>query len=336
MMNIKISQIEYYLPGDQVSNDDLQKENPDWDMGRLSEKSGVYNRHIAKQDETAFDLACKACEKLFSNREISIDTIDGIIFCTQSPDYIMPSNAFLLHKHLNLRQSVFAFDINLACSGFIYGLSIARGFISTALGKKILLVNSDTYSKYINPKDRSAKILFGDGAAASIITRNVSKGVIDIMLASSGKDFDSFYIPSGGCRLPKSKITSAEEIDAAGNTHSAENIHMNGFGVWKFIASTVPKQINEILNRNGYTVNDIDLYVFHQASKMTLDSLIKGSKIDPDKVFNNIRHVGNLVSASIPVALKDALTAGRLKKGDLVLLSGFGVGLSWGTIILRY
>ena len=335
-MNIKISQIEYYLPGDRVSNDDLQKENPDWDMGRLSEKSGVYNRHIAKQDETAFDLACKACEKLFSNREISKDTIDGIIFCTQSPDYIMPSNAFLLHKHLNLGQSVFAFDINLACSGFIYGLSIARGLITTAMGKNILLINSDTYSKYINPKDRSAKILFGDGAAASIITRQGPKGVIDIMLASSGKDFDSFYIPSGGCRLPKSKSTSDEEIDAAGNAHSAENIHMNGFGVWKFIASTVPKQINEILNRNGYSVNDIDLYVFHQASKMTLDSLIKGSKIDPDKVFSNIQHVGNLVSASIPVALKDALTAGRLKKGDLVLLSGFGVGLSWGTIILRY
>ena len=335
-MDIEIAQIEYYLPGDRVSNDDLQKENPDWDMGRLSEKSGVYNRHIVKADETAFDLACKACEKLFSNREISKDSIDGIIFCTQSPDYIMPSNAFLLHKHLKLGQSVFAFDINLACSGFIYGLSIARGFIATALGKNILLVNADTYSKYINPRDRSAKILFGDGAAASIISGKESQGVIDIMLASSGNDFDSFYIPSGGCRMPKSESTSVEAMDAAGNTHSAENIHMNGFGVWKFIASTVPKQINEILSRNGYSVNDIDLYVFHQASKMTLDSLIKGSKIDPEKVFSNIQHVGNLVSASIPVALKDALIAGRLKKGDLVLLSGFGVGLSWGTIILRY
>lgn len=335
-MDIEIAQIEYYLPGDRVSNEDLQRENPDWDMGRLSEKSGVYNRHIAKADETAFDMACKACEKLFSTRQISKDSIDGIIFCTQSPDYIMPSNAFLLHKHLKLGQSVFAFDINLACSGFIYGLSIARGFIATGLGKNILLVNADTYSKYINPRDRSAKILFGDGAAASIISGKESQGVIDIILASSGKDFDSFYIPSGGCRLPKSESTSAEEMDAAGNTHSAENIHMNGFGVWKFIASTVPKQINEILSRNGFSVNDIDLYVFHQASKMTLDSLIKGSKIDPEKVFSNIQDVGNLVSASIPVALKDALTAGRLKKGDLVLLSGFGVGLSWGTIILKY
>lgn len=335
-MDIEIAQIEYYLPGDRISNDDLQEENPDWDMGRLSEKSGVYNRYIAKSDETAFDLACKACEKLFSNQEISKDSINGIIFCTQSPDYIMPSNAFLLHKHLKLGQSVFAFDINLACSGFIYGLSIARGFIATGLGKNILLVNADTYSKYINPRDRSAKILFGDGAAASIISGKESQGVIDIMLASSGKDFDSFYIPSGGCRMPKSESTSVEAMDAAGNIHSAENIHMNGFGVWKFIASTVPKQINEILSRNGYSVNDIDLYVFHQASKMTLDSLIKGSKIDPEKVFSNIQHVGNLVSASIPVALKDALIAGRLKKGDLVLLSGFGVGLSWGTIILRY
>jgi 3-oxoacyl-[acyl-carrier-protein] synthase-3 len=335
-MNIKIKNIEYYLPQKLVTNNDLQRLNPDWDMTKLAEKSGVLQRYIAANNETAFDLACMACDKLFQDDPILKKSIDGIIFCTQSPDYLMPSNAFLIHKYLNLKQSIFAFDFNLACSGFIYGLSIARGFIVTSLANNILLINADTYSKYINLKDRSARILFGDGASVCLISKEESVGMIDVMLSSSGKDFKYFYVPAGGFRLPKSGKTLIEEIDASGNTHTAENIHMNGFGVWKFIASTVPKQINEILARNNYSVNDIDLYVFHQASKITIDSLIKALKLNAEKVFSNISNVGNLVSASIPVALKDAEDRGKLKRGNLILLSGFGVGLSWGTVIMKY
>jgi len=335
-MNIQIAAIAYHLPTNIVSNVDLQQTNPDWEMERLAQKTGVYNRHRAADNETAYDLALKACEKLFEGNEVLKQSIDGIIFCTQSPDYIMPSNAFLLHKSLNFKQSVFAFDYNLACSGFIYGVTIARGFIATSLAKNILLVTADTYSKYIHPADRSASILFGDGAAATLISAQQTEGIIDVILASSGKDFDSFYIPAGGCRLPKSDNTAIAEIDTSGNTHTPENIYMNGFGVWKFIASVVPKQINELLNRNNFSVDDIDLFIFHQASKMTLDSLMKTLKLNNEKVFINIGNVGNLVSASIPVAIKDAEASGKLKRGDLILLSGFGVGLSWGTIIMRY
>lgn len=335
-MNIKIKHIEYYLPENLITNSDFQQQNPSWDMEKAAQKTGVYKRYFAADNETAFDLACKACNALFQSGIIKKDTVDGIIFCTQSPDYIMPSNAFLLHKHLNLEQSVFAFDYNLACSGFIYGMAIARGFVATGLATNILLVNADTYSKYIHPKDRSARILFGDGASVTVLSKDEPSGIIDIQLASSGKDYKSFYVPSGGCRLPKSDVTEMEQVDSSGNVHTLENIHMNGFGVWKFIASTVPKQINELLKKNNYSTDDIDLYVFHQASKMTIDSLVKVLKIDEHKVFNNLANVGNLVSASIPVALKDAADAGRLKRGDLILMSGFGVGLSWGTIIMKY
>ena len=335
-MNIKINKIEYYLPENLITNEDLQMSNPGWDMLKTAEKSGVYKRYIASENETALDLACKACDKLFRDDQISKKSIDGIIFCTQSPDYIMPSNAFLIHKYLNLNQSVFAFDYNLACSGFIYGLAMSQGFISTSLANNILLINADTYSKFLHPGDRSTRTLFGDGASACLISKEDTAGIIDIMLASSGKHFESFYIPSGGCRIPKSEKTSMEEKDISGNVHTSENIYMNGFGVWKFIASTVPKQIKEIIMRNNFKVSDIDLYVFHQASKLTIDSLVKALKIDPTKVFSNIANVGNLVSASIPVALKDAEETGKLKRGDLILLSGFGVGLSWGTTILRY
>jgi 3-oxoacyl-[acyl-carrier-protein] synthase-3 len=335
-MNIGIECIEYYLPEKEVSNSELQGLHPDWDVEKVGAKSGVFNRHLASKSETAFDLSCHAIEKLLTNNQLKVTDIDGIIFCTQSPDYIMPSNAFLVHKHFHFESKVWAFDYNLACSGYVYGISIARGMIVSGMAKKVLLINADTYSKYIHPDDRSTSVLFGDGAAASIISERNCEGVIDISLASSGEEYDSFYIPAGACRIPFSNDTKELVVDHSGNHRTLENIHMNGFAVWKFISRTVPEQINNILDRNNLTTEEIKLYVFHQASKLTLDSLIKSLKIDTAKAYLNLDKVGNTVSASIPIALKFAENEGNLKKGDLILISGFGVGLSWGSIILKY
>lgn len=335
-MGVYIKQIEYYLPQNVVTNQDIQISHPNWDISKVSEKSGVFSRHIAAKDETAYDLASKAVAKLFEMKSIEKCEIDGIIFCTQSPDYIMPSNAFLIHKQFNFESKVWAFDYNLACSGYVFGLTIARGMIETGMGENILLINSDTYSKYINKDDRSTSVLFGDGAAVSIISRTNNLGIIDIALSSSGKDFDSFYIPSGGCRLPKSDFTSINVEEQGMNIKTLENIHMNGFAVWKFISTTVPMQINTLLTRNKLKISDIDFFGFHQASKLTLDSLMKSLKIDSDKVFLNLDKIGNTVSASIPIVLKEAEQIGKLKRGDLVLISGFGVGLSWGSLLMKY
>jgi 3-oxoacyl-[acyl-carrier-protein] synthase-3 len=335
-MNIGIECIEYHLPEKLVTNSEMQLLHPNWDIEKVSAKSGVFKRHIASISETAFDLASEAIEKLFLNNNIDKKDIDGIIFCTQSPDYIMPSNAFLVHKHFKFNSRVWAFDYNLACSGYVYGISIARGMIMSGMGKKVLLVNADTYSKYIHPEDRSTSVLFGDGAAASIISERESDGIMDILLASSGEEFDSFYIPAGGCRIPLSEITKELVFDHSGNPRTLENIHMNGFAVWKFISRTVPEQIVNILDKNNLALEDIKLFVFHQASKLTLDSLIKSLNIDSNKVYLNLDKVGNTVSASIPIALKFAEIDGKLNKGDLVLISGFGVGLSWGSIIINY
>jgi len=335
-MNVSIKSISYYLPEKCLRNDELQQIHPNWDVNKVAEKSGVEQRYIVTDGVTALDLAIGAIERLFKEQNGSKESIQGIIFCTQSPDYIMPSNAFLIHKYFNFNTNIWAFDYNLACSGFVYGISIARGMIATGMAKNVLLINADTYSKYINIDDRSTTVLFGDGAAASIIGLTDSPGILDIMLASSGKDFDSFYIPAGGCKLPKSEQTALLETDHSGNVRSLENIHMNGFAVWKFISKTVPDQINQLLERNNFTFNEIDLVVFHQASKLTLDSLIKSLKIDEAKVYSNLNRVGNTVSASIPIALKQAEEEGRLKIGDKVLISGFGVGLSWGSLIMKY
>jgi len=337
-MAVEIKQIEYALPKQKITNADLEKEHPEWDIAKIEKKSGVHSRYIAASNETAFDLSTVACEKLLSNSDIEKNSINGIIFCTQSPDYIMPPNSFLLHAYLGISEHVFAFDYNLACSGYIYGLAMAKALIEAHVVRNVLLVNGDTYSKYINSRDRSTRILFGDAAAVSFIcdSGSTKSGFIDMEFSSSGKSFDTFYIPAGGCRIPKSKDTALEIKDASGSIRSQENIHMNGFSVWHFISKVVPLQINRLLERNSIAISDVDLFVFHQASKLTLDSLVKVLGIPKNKMFINLDRVGNCVSASIPIALKDAETEGRLKKGDLVLLSGFGVGLSWGTAVIRY
>ena len=317
-----------------VTNQDLHDEFPNWDIDRVVKKSGVLKRHIATKNETALDLSIKACEKLFSNE--SKEDIDGIIYCTQSPDYIMPSNCFFLQDHLNLSEDIFALDFNHACTGYIYSLAIAHSFLLSGLGRKILLVNADTYSKYINKNDRSTRVLFGDGAAVSIIESTKSQsGIIDIDLASRGKGYDKFWIQAGGLRIPKSKETSVELRDKSGNVRSKNDITMDGMEVWSFINSVAPKQILSLLERNNLNKSEVSLFIFHQASKMTLDSLMRILQLENDQFFTNIKEIGNTVSASIPIAIKDAMDQGKLKKGQHVVLSGFGVGLSYGTILMK-
>jgi 3-oxoacyl-[acyl-carrier-protein] synthase-3 len=333
----KIAAIEYFLPKKIVTNADLRRENPSWDMDRVAQKSGVLSRHIAAPNETAFDLAAKACARLFARIPGARKRIDAVICCTQTPDYPMPSNAFLLHKHLGLAESVLAFDYNLACSGYVYGLAIANSLIVSKTAENILLVTGDTYSKLINPRDRSTRVLFGDGAAASLITASKNKtGVIDSVLWTSGKNFDKFIVPAGGCRLPASKATAKLKVDASGNARSQNNIAMDGMGVWSFIQETVPRQLRELLKRNHLKVSDVDAWVFHQASQLTLDSLVKIMALDPSKVVYNLARVGNTVSASIPIALKDAMTRKKIRGGDRVILSGFGVGLSCGACLVQF
>ena len=335
-MSIKLTAIDYYLPKNIVTNSDLEKENPDWDLDSVEKKTGVLERHIARQDETALDLAVEACTKLFSQNPTHKQDIDAAIFCTQSPDHIMPPNSYLLQKRLGLSESIIAYDFNLACSGYIYSLSMAHSLIYSSLASKVLLINADTYSKYINPKDRSTRVLFGDGAAATIVEKNDGRGMIDVAFSSDGGSYDCFYIPAGGCRLPRTSATNKEEKDSKGNIRTQNEIYMDGLSVWAAINSKVPRQIKSLLQKNNISINDIDHFFFHQASKMTLDSLIKVLKIDKDKVFINLTNKGNTVSASIPIAIQDALQENFIKRGDLLLLSGFGVGMSYATMLIEY
>ncbi|MCX6190471.1 MAG: ketoacyl-ACP synthase III, partial [Bacteroidetes bacterium] len=319
-----------------ITNEDLARENPTWNLEQSESKSGVKKRHVASTEETALDLAIAAVEEMFASGIVAKEQIQAILFCTQSPDYIMPSNSFLIHKHFKFKEDVWTFDYNLACSGFVFGLAMARGILETRLADSILLITAETYSKFTNKQDRSTSILFGDAAAACLVSNRQDQGIIDIILSSSGEKYDTFYIPAGGCKIPKDIHTKETTIDHSGNVKSLENIHMNGFAVWQFISKKVSEQILKLLLKNNLSVQDIDLFVFHQASKLTLDSLGKMLKIEADKMFLNLENIGNTVSSSIPIALKDAEDSGRLKRGDLIVISGFGVGLSWGSILMKY
>lgn len=335
-MRIAIKAIASHLPERIVTNDDLAVAQPSWDMGLVGKKTGVFSRHIARDDETAFDLALEACRTLLEKAPEAHDCIDAILFCTQEGDYVMPPNACLLHDELDLPDGVLALDFNLACSGFTYGLALAQGLILAGTATNVLLVTAHTYSKFIHPDDRSAMVLFGDGAAVAWITASEGEeGLLDLDCGTAGKNWMDFWIPAGGSRLPRSEATRQQPHADSGDFRTAESIHMDGMKVLSFVNSKVPASVNRVLSRNSLTVDDIKLFVFHQASALALDSLERRLKIPAGRSARNLAEVGNIVSASIPLALDEAQSRGEVGPGDLVLLSGFGVGLSWATALVR-
>lgn len=335
-MEAEIRAIAAAVPDHVVTNDELEREHPEWNLELIAHRMGVVRRHIAQQDETALDLGRRACLRLFEEHSELPSQVDALIFCTQSADYILPPNATVLHGILDLPEHVAAFDLNLACSGFIYGLSLANSMIRSGSAQNVLLVAGDTYSKYINPKDRSARVLFGDGAAATwVARRDAGMRICDVACGTAGRDYQMFIIPAGGCRRPRSDETRAEFTDKSGNVRCAENIHMAGRDLLQFMASKIPRHVEGFLRRNKIQPSEVDLYVFHQASAVVLDTLQQALGLAPDRVFTNLRDVGNTVSASIPIAILGAQAASRVTRGDRVLLCGFGVGLSWGSALVE-
>lgn len=335
-MKVAINAIDSAFPRETVTNEDLGADFPDTSFDQLAERTGVLQRQIAGTEETALDFAVRAFANLTEQGGWSLDDIGAIIFCTQTPDYPITPNACLLHGELGFERDVPAFDINLACSGYVYGLQVAQGLILGGVSGQVLLATGDTYSRLIHPGDRSTRCLFGDGAAVSLIgPSDGPSGLIDIKCGTAGAEYKRFMVRAGGARIPKSAKTSEEFSDRSGNIRTAENIEMDGLGVLSFFSSVMPKEVRSILEANDLTITDIDVFVFHQASRIAVDSLVKQLELPTEKVVCELETVGNLVSASIPHALQQAMVKGSAKPGDLAVLCGFGVGLSWGTAIVR-
>jgi 3-oxoacyl-[acyl-carrier-protein] synthase-3 len=331
-MKATIAGIDRALPERRVTNADLAREHPDWDMEKIAERAGVLERRVCASDETALDLGQRASEALLERLAVPRSDVGALIVCTQSPDHIMPPNACLLQHRLELPTSIPAFDFTLACSGYVYGLFVAKSLITSGASDSILLVTADSYSRYLHPDDRSTVTLFGDGGAATLVRGAEAgrAGIGDFCLGTDGGSADIFAIQAGGARLPRSPETAVTAVDPGGSTSSPEHIAMDGARVLAFVRKRVPAVVDELLTKTNESLDDIDLVIFHQGSAMTLDYVERWLSLPPEKTFRNIATVGNTVSASIPIALRDAELAGRLESGMRVLLVGFGVGLSWG------
>ncbi|MEN3004741.1 ketoacyl-ACP synthase III [Dehalobacterium formicoaceticum] len=333
-MAIGIKAIEYVLPEKVLTNKELEQIYGDWTAEKILTKTGIASRHVVSEGECASDLAEQAAQKLFNSGVISPEEIDFILLATQSPDYQLPTTACILQDRLGIPQSAGALDFNLGCSAYIYGLAMAKSFINTGIAKNVLLLTSETYTKHIHPLDKSTRTIFGDAAAATLVSEDGHEiGNFDLGTDGSGKD--ALIIPSGGSRIPRSKAT-AVEIEDNGSIRSQDNLFMDGTEVFSFTIRVVPESVNNILRKHNLSMEDINLFVFHQANEFMLDFLRKKLRIPKEKFYINMQDTGNTVSSTIPIAFKRAQIEGRIQKGDRVLLCGFGVGLSWGSTIITY
>lgn len=331
-MSVKIERIEYYLPETIITNDDLEKEFSDWSSDKIEKKIGIRERHIVKENETALDLALRASQRVLKN--YNKDKIDFLMLCTQSPDYYLPTSACILQDKLGLKTNIGAFDYNLGCSGFVYGLAMAKSLIDSKIAASILLITSETYTKYIHPKDKSNRTIFGDAAAAIIIEKSEEEQIGEFVLGTDGNGYKNLIVPNGGLRN-RYDLNAKEIDDGSGSIRTDNNLYMNGPEIFNFTIKAVPKVVSETLEKNNTTLEDLDYVIFHQANKYMNEYLRKKINIPKDKFYLNLLHTGNTVSATIPIAIKDCLDNDIIKKGDKILIVGFGVGYSWGGTIIK-
>lgn len=318
-----VGPIEIHLPDKVEDNDLLAAEFPRWDMDLIYSKTGVWARHIAAPNECASDLGVAAAEKLFARHDIDPASIDFLLFCTQSPDYILPTTACVMQDRLKLPRSAGALDFNLGCSGFVYGLALADGLIRSGAARRVLLVTAETYSKYIDPTDRSLRTIFGDGAAATLVEASDVPSIGAFVFGTDGSGADTLLVTEGGARRP------ADAIQPRKRKRWPSSLYMDGPELVKFSLDVVPPMVERLLQESSWTRDDVDIYLMHQATTFMLDHLRQRLELDGEKVPEALRDYGNTVSSTIPILMRDLRLSGRLRPGKRTLMIGFGVGLSW-------
>jgi 3-oxoacyl-[acyl-carrier-protein] synthase-3 len=333
-MDAKIKAISYYLPERILTNAELVEAFPEWSVEKVASKTGISERHVSAENELSSDMAIKAAEKLFTEHLIDRSTVDFIMLCTQSPDYFLPTSACLIQDKLEISTNAGAIDFNLGCSGFIYGLAMAKGLVMAGIAKNILLLTSETYTKFIHEGDKSNRTIFGDAAAATLISTDGFATIEEFDLGTDGKGSENLIVRNGGLR--NQKTGNSGEPDEYGNIISSDHLFMNGGEIFNFTLDAVPKLMDNVLLKNNLAKDDIDLFVFHQANRYMLNHLRKKLAIEEENFYYFIEKVGNTVSSTIPIALYEAMKERDIKKGSNVLLAGFGVGYSWGGTLLKY
>ena len=333
-MKVYIKALSYYLPERIVTNAELLKDFPEWSVDKVTAKVGVTSRHSAADNETAGDLAEKAARRLFEEYGISPSEIDFLLLCTQSPDYFLPSTACLLQHRLGIPVTSGAFDYNLGCSGCIYGLAVAKGLVSAGIARNVLLLTAETYSKYLHPSDKSNRSIFGDGAAACLISTDGFVEIGDFVCGTDGSGAENLIVKTGASK--QRKPTGIFKEDEEGHTWYDDYLYMNGGAIFNFTLETVPVLVRQLLDKSGSQKEEIDYFIFHQANKFMLNTIRKVCVLPKEKFYVSLENTGNTVSSTVLIGLKDCLLNGTIKAGMQVVVAGFGVGLSWGGTILKF
>lgn len=334
-----IKAISYYLPEKRLTNSEIKTLHPDWNVDEMEQYTGVKTRYISASDEYASDMAEKAAKKLFIEHSINPDEIDFLILCTQTTDYIAPATSCVMQNTLGLSKNIGAFDFNLGCTGFVYGLSMAKGLIESNSAKNVLLITSENISKYIHPLDKSTLFLFGDAAAATLISKSEfsdNSGIGNFSFGTDGSGVDKIFLKYGSPRNPLTEAKIEDSMDRFGNILNDSKFYMNGPAVFNFSINTAPKHIQDLLLKEKTKIDEIDFFILHQANKLILDTIRKKLRVPENKFIINIEKYGNTVASSIPIAFSDAIGEKVIKKGDKILLSAFGVGYSWASVIITY
>lgn len=327
MIGSKIEKIEIHLPANVLSNENLMVEFPEWDASKIEKKVGIKTRHVVSDNETAFDLAIEVGKKVLKG--FNKEKIDFILYCTQSTTFFLPSTSCILQNFLGLRKDIGALDFNLGCSGFVYGLSMADSLIKAGRASNVLLIVSETYSKHLHPLDKVNRSIFGDGAAATIVSTSEKNNIGEFIFGTDGSGFNKLIVKDGAFK------SKSEHLKYEEGQFDDKSLYMNGPDIFNFTMDVVPKLVSDSLIKNNKLFEEIDFFIFHQANKYILEFLRKKIKIPKDKFYINLGETGNTVSATIPIAISQCLDQGLISEGDVVMLIGFGVGLSWASCIIE-
>ncbi|QEG21393.1 ketoacyl-ACP synthase III [Mariniblastus fucicola] len=327
-----IGPISVHLPEKVESNAVLKEDNPRWDMDLIASKTGIHNRHIAAEDETSSDLGVAACEKLFAEHDIDPASIDFLLFCTQTPDFALPTTACLMQNRLGLRTDCGALDFNLGCSAYPYGLSIADGLIQSGVAKRILFVTAETYSKFIDKNDRSIRTIFGDAAAATLIEPHSEPSITGYKFGTDGSGAHMLCVTPAS---PGGFRKTDQDFQPQRKRRWKSDLYMDGPNLINFTLSEIPKLIEQILASSDSTKDELDQYLVHQATFKMLDMLRQQLGIDESQIPIELADVGNTVSSTLPILITQLREQKRLSKDRKNILIGFGVGLSWSGCVWK-
>jgi 3-oxoacyl-[acyl-carrier-protein] synthase-3 len=324
--------IAFAVPETRVASDEVAR----WtglDPQFIAEKIGVESRAFLRADETPVDLARRACEALFLRaQQLDPRRLRLLVVVTQNPDFKLPHDSALLQHALSLPAEIACFDVNLGCSGYVYALSIARALMATEEIGDALVVTCDAYSRIMGRNDRDTVALFGDAASATWLSAETGGRIGRLDFGTDGSGAEHLIVPAGGAAQPLSSVHGERSAEVPSD---ALRLHMNGRAIFNFMMERVPVSLERCLDRNGVTREQVDFFVFHQASRFLLETLARRLRLPADRVPINIAKLGNTVSSTIPIVLAELLAEGRLT-GKRVLVSGFGVGLSWATNIIEF